>query len=93
MKRIGQAASATVLVVIWMIGAAPALARGQHIVIFGATGAIGGVIAQEALSRGDFVTGVARDTGKNRIDDPHYKVVMSPTWPASSRSQRAPMPS
>src|SRR5579863_5779684 len=73
MKRIKKGALAAALILIGCVGAAPVLARGQHIAIFGATGAIGGVIAQEALSRGDFVTGVARETGKSRIDDPHYQ--------------------
>lgn len=76
MRRIKKGALAAALILIGCVGATPALARGQHIVIFGATGAIGGVIAQEALSRGDFVTGVAREIGKSRIDDPHYKVVV-----------------
>src|SRR5579862_9854226 len=56
------------------IGAA---AAGERIVIYGATGAIGSVIAQEALSRGDTVIGVARDPTKLKISDPHYTAVAS----------------
>ena len=48
---------------------------GERIVIYGATGAIGSVIAQEALKRGDTVVGVARDPTKLKIDNPRYTAV------------------
>jgi putative NADH-flavin reductase len=49
-----------------------AAARNQHIVVYGATGAIGSVITQEALRRGDNVVGVARDPTKLKFDNPRY---------------------
>jgi len=52
-----------------------AAAGAERIVIYGATGAIGSVIAQEALSRGDIVVGVARDPTKLRISNPNYTAV------------------
>ena len=53
----------------------PAAASGKHIVVYGATGAIGGLITQEALSRGDIVIGVARAPSKSVINNPNYKAV------------------
>src|SRR5262249_20210144 len=55
--------------------AAPAAASGARIVVYGATGAIGGLITQEALQRGDTVIGVARDPSKLKIDNPQDKAV------------------
>lgn len=58
-----------------MLGAESAAARGERIVIYGATGAIGSVIAHEALRRGDTVIGVARDPTKLKINDRAYTAV------------------
>jgi putative NADH-flavin reductase len=63
------------LLLLLTLGAAPSAAAGTHIVIYGATGAIGSLITQEALNRGDIVTGVARDPGKLTISNPNYTAV------------------
>jgi len=55
--------------------AASPLAAAKSFVVYGASGAIGGVIVQEALDRGDTVIGVARDTSKMKFDSPHFKAV------------------
>ncbi len=62
-------------VLLLVLGVGTAVAKGQRIVVYGATGAIGGLIAQEALSRGDTVVGVARDPTKLKISNPHYSAV------------------
>ena len=63
------------LLLLLTVGVLPSAASGTRIVIYGATGAIGSLITQEALSRGDIVTGVARDPSKLKISDPHYTAV------------------
>lgn len=77
MKRIGDELHrlGLVLLLLVMAGARPAAASGERIVVYGATGAIGGLITQEALRRGDTVVGVARDPTKLKINDPHYTAV------------------
>lgn len=62
-------------IVLVVVGIGTAAAKGERIVVYGATGAIGGLIAQEALSRGDTVIGVARDPSKLSVSDPHYHAV------------------
>ena len=64
-----------VLLLLMMAGTRSAAASGERIVVYGATGAIGSLIAQEALRRGDIVVGVARDPTKLKISDPHYTAV------------------
>lgn len=71
-QLLGQSCLALVLAV---VGMGTAAAKGERIVVYGATGAIGGLIAQEALSRGDTVIGVARDPSKVTVNDPHYHAV------------------
>ncbi len=76
MSRIGDALCRSSLVVLLLVaGMGSAAARGERIVVYGATGAIGSVIAQEALRRGDIVVGVARDPTKLRIGNPRYTAV------------------
>lgn len=75
MNRIGQLLFRRGLLVLLVLASGSAAARGERIVIYGATGAIGSVIAQEALSRGDDVIGVARDPAKLKISNPHYSAV------------------
>ena len=77
MNRIGDALcrGGLVLLLLLTVGMQPSAASGARIVIYGATGAIGSVITQEALSRGDIVVGVARDPSKLKISDPHYTAV------------------
>src|SRR6185312_6928941 len=75
MKRIGDMLCRSSLLLLLVVSVGSAAAKGERIVIYGATGAIGGVIAQEALSRGDTVIGVARDPTKLNINDPNYKAV------------------
>lgn len=64
-----------VLLLLMMAGMPSAAASGTRIVVYGATGAIGSLITQEALRRGDTVVGVARDPTKLKISDPHYTAV------------------
>jgi len=59
------------LLVIWA-GLGVAGAHAARIVVYGASGAIGGVIVQEALNRGDTVIGVARNVSKMTITDPRF---------------------
>ncbi|MGH8144232.1 MAG: NAD(P)-dependent oxidoreductase [Steroidobacteraceae bacterium] len=75
MNRIGELLCRSGLTLLLVAGMGSAVAKDQRIVIYGATGAIGGVIAQEALRRGDTVVGVARNPAKGKIDDPHYTAV------------------
>ena len=75
MNRIGDVLcrSSLMLLLVGGIGSAPA--RAARIVIYGATGAIGSVMAQEALRRGDTVVGVARDPTTLKISNPNYTAV------------------
>lgn len=76
MNRIGHKVYRVGLVVLLLMAAMQsALAAGARIVVYGATGAIGGLITEEALRRGDTVVGVARDPSKLTISDPHYTAV------------------
>lgn len=50
-------------------------ARAERIVVYGASGEIGGVIVSEALSRGDTVIGVSRDPSKLRVKDRNFSAV------------------
>ncbi len=76
MNRIGDVLCRSGLVLLLVAGMGTAAARGERIVIYGATGAIGSVIAQEALRRGDTVVGVARDPSKLEISNPRYTAVV-----------------
>jgi putative NADH-flavin reductase len=76
MNRFSELLFRSSLTLLLIVGVGSA-AAGERIVIYGATGAIGSVIAQEALSRGDTVVGVARDPTKLKISDPHYTAVAS----------------
>jgi len=71
-RFLGRSCLAILLVV---VGTGAAAAKGERIVVYGATGAIGGLIAQEALNRGDTVIGVARDPSKGTISNPRYHAV------------------
>jgi hypothetical protein len=71
-QLLGRSCLALLLVV---VGIGTAAAKGDRIVVYGATGAIGGLIAQEALNRGDTVIGVARDPSKATLRNPHYHAV------------------
>jgi uncharacterized protein len=50
-------------------------AHAEKIVVYGASGEIGGVIVNEALSRGDTVIGVSRDPSKLKINQQNFSVV------------------
>ncbi len=76
MNRIGDVLCRSGLVLLLVAGMGTAAAGGERIVIYGATGAIGSVIAQEALRRGDTVVGVARDPSKLEISNPRYTAVV-----------------
>jgi uncharacterized protein len=75
MNRIGDVLCRSTVVILLVVATGSAAARGERIVVYGATGAIGSVIAQEALRRGDTVVGVARDPTKLKIADPRYTAV------------------
>jgi uncharacterized protein len=53
--------------------AAPTPARADTFVVYGATGNIGSLIVNEALSRGHTVIGVSRDPSKFKLDNKHFK--------------------
>lgn len=75
MNRIGEWLCRGGLMLLLVAGVGTAAAKGERIVIYGATGAIGSLIAQEALDRGDTVVGVARDPSKLKISNPNYSAV------------------
>jgi uncharacterized protein len=75
MRRINEILCRGGLLLLLVAVTGPALARGERIVVYGATGAIGSVIAREALARGDTVIGVARDPAKLHIRSPRYTAV------------------
>ena len=60
---------------LFVVATGSAAASGERIVVYGATGAIGSLIAQEALRRGDTVIGVARDPTRLKIANPLYTAV------------------
>jgi putative NADH-flavin reductase len=49
--------------------------RAETIVVYGASGPIGGLIVKEALSRGDMVIGVSRDASKLKFENKNFKAV------------------
>jgi len=60
----------------WTMAIACAVpARADTFVVYGATGNIGSVIVNEALSRGHNVIGVSRDPGKLKVDNKNFKAV------------------
>lgn len=63
------------LALLAIVGSGVSTAYAARIVVYGASGSIGGVIAQEALSRGDTVIGVARDASKMRFSQRNFKAV------------------
>jgi putative NADH-flavin reductase len=63
------------------------LAQAKKLVVYGASGAIGGVIVTEALSRGETVIGVSRDPAKLKFGDRNFTAVAGDvTDPASFQS-------
>lgn len=76
MNRIAEVLGRSGLLLLLVMGMSSATAAsGERIVIFGVTGRIGGVIAHEALSRGDTVVGVARSLSTLTIKSPHFTAV------------------
>lgn len=76
MNRIAEVLCRSGLLLLLVGGMSSATAgSGERIVIYGATGAIGSVIAQEALSRGDIVVGVSRHPNELAVHNPHYIAV------------------
>jgi putative NADH-flavin reductase len=49
--------------------------RAMTIVVYGASGPIGGIIVNEALSRGDKVIGVSRDPSKLKVENRNFQAV------------------
>lgn len=75
MSRIRKLLGRTGLALLLTVGMGAAVATNLRIVVYGSTGAIGSVIAREALRRGDTVLGVARDPAKLLITDQHYTAI------------------
>lgn len=50
-------------------------AQARTLVVYGASGSVGSVIVNEALSRGDTVIGVARETDKMKFDSMRFRAV------------------
>jgi putative NADH-flavin reductase len=62
-------------------------ARAERIVVYGASGEIGGVIVNEALSRGETVIGVSRDPTRLKVSNKNFTAVAGDvTDPASFKS-------
>ena len=62
-------------VLLLVAGLTSTSARATTIVVYGASGPIGGLIVNEALSRGDMVIGVSRDPSKLKIENRNFKAV------------------
>ena len=75
MNRMGEILCRSGLMLLLVAGTGSAVAKGDRIVIYGATGAIGSIITREALSRGDYVVGVARDPTRLNIKGSHYTAI------------------
>lgn len=69
LRSLGLLSACTVLI------SFAAAARANTFVVYGATGNIGSVIVNEALSRGHTVIGVSRDPSKLKLDNKHFKPV------------------
>ena len=65
---------APLLGVLVIAGEVPAV-HADTIVVYGASGKIGGVIVSEALSRGHTVIGVSRNAAKLKVDNKKFKAV------------------
>ena len=70
LKSIGAMSALTLAIAF----AAPA--RADTFVVYGATGNIGSVIVNEALSRGHTVIGVSRDPTKSKLENKNFKAVV-----------------
>ena len=68
-----KAFTARLMAMLTLTGMALTQAQAETIVIFGASGRIGGEIMQEALSRGHEVIGVSRSPEKFTVDHPNFK--------------------
>jgi hypothetical protein len=56
-------------------GLTPMSLQAMTIVVYGASGPIGGLIVKEALSRGDRVVGVSRDPAKLKVENRNFTAV------------------
>jgi len=65
----------------------PANAAAATIVVFGASGSIGGDIVDEALARGHAVIGVARNPARLTLEHPHFTAVQGDVTDVESFSQ------
>ena len=72
-ERITSRSIAIVLVMGMAFAAQPA--RAETIVVYGASGDIGGVIVNEALSRGHTVIGVSRQPAKLKVNNKNFTAV------------------
>lgn len=73
MKKFLQRIAALALAALGLSGITVNAAQADTIVVFGASGNIGGMITQEALSRGHTVIGVSRNPNKFKIDNPNFR--------------------
>ena len=67
------------------LGGAPTYAQDSRtIVVYGASGNIGGLIVDEALERGHAVTGVSRSPDRLTVDHPNFTAVQGDVTDAES---------
>jgi putative NADH-flavin reductase len=63
------------VILVLVAGLTPISLRAATIVVYGASASIGGLIVNEALSRGDTVIGVSRDASKLKFEHRNFKAV------------------
>lgn len=75
MKRSGSDFSITTLAMLSLLGLFTKSALADTFVVYGASGNVGGVIVEEALSRGHEVVGVSRDPDGMQIENTNFSAV------------------
>lgn len=63
------------MILMLLAGLLPMALHAETIVVYGASGPIGGLIVNEALSRGATVIGVSRDASKLKFENKNFKAV------------------
>ena len=75
MKRIRSGFSINIFVMLSVLGSFAPGALADTFVVYGASGNVGGVIVEEALSRGHEVVGVSRDPGSLQNENTNFSAV------------------
>lgn len=75
MKRSRSDLAITTLAMLSLLGPFASSALADTFVVYGATGSVGSVIVEEALSRGHDVVGVSRDPESGQSDNAHFSTV------------------